>query len=272
MTTPPRHEVYAIRYATVDRAARENFLHPPRAPDAPMPMDYFVWLVRGGGRALVVDTGFGEDAAARRKRRLLQSPAAGLAALGVDAASVQDVVITHLHYDHAGQLALFPRARLHVQDDEVAFATGRAMVHASIRGAFDGEDVAALVRQVHGGRVQFHDGDATLGPGISLHRIGGHTRGLQVLRVSTERGWVVLASDATHFAANLQTRNPFPIFVDLQAMLEGYDRLLALASSPDHVVPGHDPEVLRRYPLHPAGQGEIACLHAAPGPASDPNP
>lgn len=270
MTTPPHHEVYAIRYATVERAARENFLHPPAAPDAPMPMDYFVWLVRGGGRMFVVDTGFGEEAAGRRKRTLLHAPVASLAALGVDAARVEDVVITHLHYDHAGQLGLFPHARFHVQDDEVAFATGRAMNHGAIRGAFDVEDVATLVRQVHGGRVQFHDGDATLAPGVTLHRIGGHTRGLQVVRVSTERGWVVLASDATHFLANMQTRNPFPIFVDLEVMLEGYDRLLALASSPDHVIPGHDPEVLRRYALHPAGAGEIACVHVAHHPPPNP--
>lgn len=263
----PWHEVYALRYATVDRVASENFLHRPAAPDAPMPMDYFVWLVRGGGRTVVVDTGFGEEAAARRRRRLLQSPAAGLAALGVEASSVEEVIVTHLHYDHAGQLGLFPRARIHVQDDEVAFATGRSMTHGTIRGAFDGEDVVALVRHVYAGRVRFHDGDATLAPGITLHRVGGHTRGLQVVRVSTERGWVVLASDATHFRANLESRNPFPIFVDLPAVLDGYDRLLELASSPDHVVPGHDPEVLRRYPLHPAGGGEIACLHVAPAPA-----
>jgi glyoxylase-like metal-dependent hydrolase (beta-lactamase superfamily II) len=74
---------------------------------------------------------------------------------------------------------------------------------------------------------------------------------------------VVLASDATHFGANLRRRNPFPIFVDLQAMLDGYDRLLELASSPDHVIPGHDPGVLVRYPPCP-GVPDVACVHLHP--------
>jgi glyoxylase-like metal-dependent hydrolase (beta-lactamase superfamily II) len=229
-----------------------------------MHMDYFVWLVRGGGRTFLVDTGFGEDAARRRRRRLLRSPVEGLAALGVKATDVEDVVITHLHYDHAGNLGLFENARVHVQEAELAYATGPCMAHETIRHAFDVDDVLGMVKRLFGGRVRFHSGDATLAPGVTLHHLGGHTRGLQVVRVNTERGWVVLASDATHFLANMERRNPFPIFVDLQAVLDGYDRLLELASSSSHVVPGHDPEVLVRYPLLPEGGGEIACLHAAP--------
>jgi glyoxylase-like metal-dependent hydrolase (beta-lactamase superfamily II) len=129
--------------------------------------------------------------------------------------------------------------------------------------AFDVEDVIGMVRRVHAVRARFHDGDAELAPGITLHRLRGHTRGLQAVRVHTARGWVVLASDATHFRANLQRRNPFPIVDDVAAMFAGYDRLLALADSSDHVIPGHDPEVLRRWPLHPADP-DIACLHLAP--------
>lgn len=260
--TIPNYEVYAIRYATVDRLASENFLTKD-VQDRPMPMDYFVWLIRGGGQVFVVDTGFGEEAARRRRRRLLRSPVEGLAALGVDAAQVQDVVITHLHYDHAGNVGPFANARFHVQDAELAYATGPCMAHGVFRHAFDAGDVAGMVHRLFEGRVRFHSGDATLAPGITLHLVGGHTRGLQVVRVHTERGWVVLASDASHFAANLERRNPFPIFVDLQAMLDGYDRLLSLASSPDHVVPGHDPDVLRRYPVV-TGVGDVACLHASP--------
>lgn len=268
---PPEHEVYAIRYATVDRLASENF-HARVAPDAPMPMDYFVWLVRGGGRAIVVDTGFGQEAADRRRRTLLRPPGEGLAALGVDPSAVEDVVVTHLHYDHAGNLGLFENARFHLQEEEMAYATGPAMAQAPLGHAFDAEDVAGMVRRVYAGRVRFHAGDATLAPGVTLHRIGGHTRGLQVVRVTTARGPIVLASDAAHFRANLERRNPFPIFVDLQAVLDGYDRLLELAPSLDHVIPGHDPLVLRRFPRPAGGQPDVACLHQQPVPRATPRP
>lgn len=269
--SPPDHEVYAIRYATVDRLASENF-HARVAPDVPMPMDYFVWLIRGGGRVFVVDTGFAQPAADRRGRRLLRSPVDGLAALAVEASAVEDVIITHLHYDHAGNLGLFANARFHLQDAELAYATGPAMAHGSLGHAFDAEDVVTMVRRVYAGRVRFHAGDATLAPGVTLHRIGGHTRGLQVVRVTTARGPIVLASDATHFWANLERRNPFPIFVDLQAMLDGYDRLLELAPSIEHVIPGHDPQVLSRFPRLPGDRAEIASLHHPPTPRDPPRP
>jgi len=99
----------------------------------------------------------------------------------------------------------------------------------------------------------YHDGTAELAPGITLHRVGGHTRGLQVVRVHTQRGWVVLASDAAHFYANWQERRPFPIVDNVAAYLDAFTTIEALAGSPQHVIPGHDPQVLARYPAARAG-------------------
>ena len=132
-------------------------------------------------------------------------------------------MITHLHYDHIGGFAQFPSARFHVQDREMAYATGRHMTRAALSHAFTPDHVAALVMEVYAGRVVFHDGDSELAPGLSLHRVGGHTDGLQVVRVHTEVGWIVLASDATHYYENFTAGRPFPIVFDVGAMLEGYD-------------------------------------------------
>ena len=241
------YEVYAIKYAHHQRRAGENFIGGD-PHDGPMPLDYFVWLVRDGERALVVDTGFSTATAARRQRNHLRCPTEGLRMLGVDAATVRDVVITHLHYDHVGNFDLFPAATFHLQDEELRYATGRHMCHEVFSGAFDVEDVVGMVRNVYRGRVRFHDGDAALFPGISLHHIGGHTMGLQVVRVATRRGWVLLASDASHFYANMEQVRPFPIVYSVADMVAGYARMRTLADSPDHVIPGHDPQVMERYP------------------------
>src|SRR5260221_7329556 len=107
------YEVYAIRYARHDRTASENFLGGD-PHNGPMPLDYFVWAIVGGGRTFVVDTGFGLEQAQKRKRELLRSPAEGLKALGIDSGRVEDVIITHMHYDHAGGLDLFPNATFHI--------------------------------------------------------------------------------------------------------------------------------------------------------------
>lgn len=257
----PRYEVYALRYATVARKPQENFIAADPHEGAET-MDYYVWAILGHGEAIVVDTGFTAEAAARRGRQFLRSPVDALRTLGVDAQSVRDVVITHLHYDHAGNLDKFPAARFHLQEAEVAFATGPCMCEPFLRHAYDVEDVVQMVRHVYAGRVTFHRGDVELRPGISLHRVGGHTDGLQVVRVHTERGWVVLASDATHYADNFKRRSPFPIVYHVGDMLRGYDRLRGLADSDAHIVPGHDPMVLRSYPAVGEGGAEIVALHA----------
>jgi len=246
-----QYELYAIKYAHHARRASENFIGGD-PHDGPMPLDYFVWLIRGAGREIVVDTGFSAAVAAKRGRDHLRCPTAGLRLLGVDSGKVSDVVITHLHYDHVGNFDLFPAATLHLQDLEMRYATGRHMGEAQHAGAYDVEDVVGMVRRAYAGRVRFHDGDAELHPGISVHLIGGHTMGLQVVRVATRRGWVVLASDASHFYANMEQVRPFPIVYSVADMVEGYARLRALADSPAHIIPGHDPLVLERYPA-PSG-------------------
>ncbi len=256
----PRYEVYAIKYAHHARRASENFIGGD-PHDGPMPLDFFVWLIRGDGREIVVDTGFSAATALRRQREHIRCPTAGLALLGVDAKKIKDVVVTHLHYDHIGNFDLFPSASFHLQDKEMHYATGRHMAQPVFRGAFDVEDVVGMVRNAYAGRVKFHDGDAEVAPGVSVHLIGGHTMGLQVVRVATRRGWVVLASDASHFYANMEEVRPFPIVFSVADMVEGYARLRALADSAAHIIPGHDPQVLARYPApEKALQGIAARL------------
>jgi glyoxylase-like metal-dependent hydrolase (beta-lactamase superfamily II) len=251
------YEVYALKYAERDARRPEHFLGGD-PHDVPMPMDYFVWAVVGAEATWVVDTGFGELDATRRSRRLVRSVEDVLGTVGVRAAQVPDVVITHLHYDHAGGLEQFPMARFHIQDREMAFATGRHMTRPALNHAFTADHVADLVHAVHERRVVFHSGDDELAPGLSVHLIGGHTDGLQVVRVMTERGWLVLASDASHYYENMETGRPFPIVFDVGAMVDGYDKLRRLASSTDAVIPGHDPDVLRRYPAAAPGLEGIA--------------
>ena len=258
------YEVYAIRYATIDRRSSENFIGgDPHETGARM--DYFVWLVRNATHSFVVDTGFNEQAARRRKRDFLRSPVEGLAMLGVDAATVGDVILTHMHYDHVGNFDLFPNARFHLQDREMSFATGRYMCCGPFSHAYEVDEIVGMVRRVYAGRVEFHDGDAELAPGLSLHHIGGHTLGLQAVRVWTRVGWLVLASDASHYYANMEEARPFPIVADVTAMVDGWRRLKSLASAPQHVVPGHDPLVMQRYRApEPSMQGTVVRLDAEP--------
>jgi glyoxylase-like metal-dependent hydrolase (beta-lactamase superfamily II) len=243
----PQYEVFAIKYAHRDARRRDNFIGGD-PHDAPMPMDYFIWLVRNGERMVLVDTGFDTDMAIKRHRTLLRAPRDALRLFGVQPEDVREIVITHLHNDHVGTFSDFPAARFHLQDEEMEFVTGRHMRHQPFNRAYEVEHVAGMIRLVYQDRVAFHRGDSEIAPGISVIRIGGHTMGLQAVRVHTQRGWIVLASDASHYYEHFEGKRGFTLMYHLGEAIEGYGRMLALADSPQHVIPGHDPLVMQRYP------------------------
>lgn len=262
--TLPVYELYAIRYAMRPSTRSANFLGGD-PHDAPMPMDYFIWLAIGPDGPVLIDTGFTGEVAAKRKRTLLRTPAEGLAALDVSAGDIRTVILTHLHYDHVGGFQLFPNAQFHLQDDEMSYATGRYMSYDRFSHAFEVEEVIGMVRLVYGQRVTFHGGDAEIAAGISVHRLGGHTMGLQCVRVHTKRGWVVVASDASHYYEHFEKNRCFPTVFHVGDTIGGYEILHRLADSPRHIVPGHDPRVMQRYPaVSELTKGVAVRLDVAP--------
>lgn len=241
-------EVHAVRYA--DRNARtraDSFIFDDNH-DTPHAMDYFMWVLRRGEEVILVDTGYDDAEAADRDRPIRMNPHEALAPLGLNAEDITTLIVTHLHYDHAGGLHLFPNATLHMQAAEMAFATGPCMCHDVLRMPFTAGHICEAVKRLYAGKLVFHNGDGEIADGVTVHCIGGHSRGLQCVRVRTAAGWLVLASDAAHYYENFEARKPFPIVVDLQNMLDGYDTLYRLASAPELIIPGHDPLVRQYFP------------------------
>src|SRR5438270_8059835 len=182
------YEIYALRYATMSqRTPHLNFLVPDPHETTAQDLDYFVWLIRGEGRDILVDTGFNAAEAKLRNRKLTLNPVDALARFGVAADTIRDVIVTHLHYDHAGNRDLFANARFHLQDREMSYATGRCMCHGALRHPFSVAHVTQMVHHVFSERVVFHNGEGEVAPGVTLHRVGGHSDGLQVVRVETAR-------------------------------------------------------------------------------------
>jgi glyoxylase-like metal-dependent hydrolase (beta-lactamase superfamily II) len=258
------YELFALRYATRQAKRAEHFIGGD-PHDGPMPMDYFVWLARNDNRSVVIDIGFTHESGTKRGRTLERDPIDSLTLLGCDPATVKDVLLTHMHYDHVGNFHKFPNARFHLQEPEIHYATGRHMKHKQLARSFEPDDVCGIVRLNFEGRVQYYNGPATPLPGIDLVPTGGHSAGLQFVKVATKRGVVVLASDVTHFYENMEAYRPFTTAFHIGDMLDAFDTLRAHAARPELIVPGHDPLVMQRYPApSPELQGIAVRLDVEP--------
>jgi glyoxylase-like metal-dependent hydrolase (beta-lactamase superfamily II) len=249
-------EVLAVRYGTRTARRSEVYLHFDAygEPDAEQVMDYYFWVVRSdGGGVTLIDCGFNAASGGRRHRTMLCPPPEALRRLGIEPATVSTLVVTHAHYDHIGNLRDFPGARIVMSRREFDFWTGPLGGRPLFAVSAEADDVAAL-RAAHGdGRVELVDGAATLPGGLELIEVGGHTPGQLIVRV----GDVVVASDALHYYEELDRDWPFVHVADLPAMYATFDRLRELGGT-HRLVAGHDPDVMRRFPV--VGDGLAARI------------
>jgi glyoxylase-like metal-dependent hydrolase (beta-lactamase superfamily II) len=249
--SPATYEVLAIRYGC--RAARKSevFLHYPvyGEADAEIGMDYFFWLARGAGRVVLIDCGFSAAGGARRSRTMLAEPVDALARLGVRPADVTQLIVTHGHYDHIGNLAAFPAAEIIMARREYDFWTGPMGSRALFAHSAEAAEIDELRSAERAGRIGYVTGSATLAGGIEVLEVGGHTPGQLIVQVPVAAGRALVASDALHYYEEADLDRPFTHVADLAAMYRGFEVLRELAGQPGTaLVAGHDPEVVRRFP------------------------
>ncbi|MBO0693536.1 MAG: N-acyl homoserine lactonase family protein [Acidimicrobiaceae bacterium] len=255
------YEVLAVRYGRRVGKKGETYLnyHLYGEPDGPLPMDYFVWVVRNAERTVVVDTGFRPEVGTRRGRELLVDPPEGLAEVGVDAASAEVVVATHAHYDHIGNLHRFPAAEVVVSRREYEFWRGPYGRRLQFASSTEEPELAVLAELGEKDRLSFVDGRHQLAPGIEVIDVGGHTPGQMVVVVQGASGQVVLASDAVHYYEEYERDRPFSIVADLADAYRAFDTIRELTSGPGGVlVAGHDPDVMTRFPPYPGAPEGLA--------------
>jgi N-acyl homoserine lactone hydrolase len=208
-----------------------------------------VYLIEVGEERILVDTGLNPDAAADAASHYEGADSIGFFRLEqevplveqVDLGSLTKVVITHLHFDHAGGLALLPDSLpIHLQRREWEATQDPEAVARNFFLPRDYEGVEERVVLVDGDHDLLGDGS------IELLFTPGHTPGHQSVKVG-ER--FVIGADVTHFAAGLDDHR-LPIFGDdLEVQLASAERLRALRDAGAEVRPGHDPDVLVPGPV-----------------------
>ena len=261
----PVYEVYAVRFATnTARLRGQDFIADPE-PLAPHVMDFFCWVIVGGGQVIMVDTGTTRESVEQHGFDYVRCPTEALTALGFEPAGVRTVILTHLHYDHIGNLDKFPAARFHLPRAEMQYATGPDMQFHFLRRPYGAKETGRVIDNLYQGRVNLHGDVFEVAPGLSVHVVGGHTAGQAIVRVRTRVGWMVLASDALHYYEELERAVPFAVAHDIARMLAAHETIRSLADSDAHIVPAHDPLVMQRYPaVRPDLAGFVVRLDTAP--------
>jgi glyoxylase-like metal-dependent hydrolase (beta-lactamase superfamily II) len=253
---PEVRNIYAIKYAWRRAVRQEHFYEPVDDPSGDMPMDYFVWLIDTVDGFILVDTGCSRETVVRRGRIHVADPVNTLGRMNVAPTMVRTVILTHLHWDHAGNIRVFDAAELVLQRTEWDFWRSPIARRGQFSTLHEVADLQALDDALNAGHLKLLDGDAQLVPGVSVHIVGGHTPGMQVVRVNCASGPIVLASDAAHYWSNLEQDLPFSIVHTLPSMYLAFDRMRELANGEcGSIVPGHDPRVMAEFPAVPGLAG-----------------
>jgi glyoxylase-like metal-dependent hydrolase (beta-lactamase superfamily II) len=244
----PQYEVFAVHYATMKDFPVSGLV---RGADPTRKMDVcaMFWVIKGEGRTILFDAGFYRDQFMKQWHPSdYQKPSEAVARLGLKPSDITDVIISHIHWDHADGFDLFPNATIWIQKDELEYYAGEAW-QGHKRTAADPDVILGLVRLNTLGRVHLvHGDDQTIFPGITAYIGGKHTWQSQFITVATAAGTVVLASDNAYLYENLDKRIAIAQTLDVESNLRAQDRMHQLASNPRLIVPGHDPLVMTRFP------------------------
>jgi glyoxylase-like metal-dependent hydrolase (beta-lactamase superfamily II) len=258
-TPKPTYEVYAISYAVLpDFPVASLVAGADRSRKIDIQM--MVWLLKGSnGSNILVDTGFYRDKFFKQwKVKDFIKASEAIARVGLKPEDVSDLIITHMHWDHADGIDLFPKARVWIQKDEYAYYTSEAWQPGGAHGGIEPEDVMALVRLNTEGRVRLVKGDDQEAiEGIRFYTGGRHTYASQYVSVNTKTGTAIVASDKCYLYENLEKHAPIAQTLDAASNLRAQDRMKQLASSPRLIVPGHDPAVFTRFPAPGNGVAKI---------------
>ncbi|MGB6675102.1 MAG: N-acyl homoserine lactonase family protein [Terriglobales bacterium] len=254
----PQYEIYAIRYATLPGFPVSELV-PDVDPARKMDIAMMIWLIRGNGRNILLDSGFYHDRFFKDWHvNDFIKPSDTLKPLGLKPEDITDVIISHMHWDHADGMDLFPNARIWIQKDELQYYAGEAWQSKDTHGGIDADDVLTLVKLNMQGRVGMVDGDAKeILPGITCYTGGRHTYASQYVGVSTAAGTVVLASDNMYLYENLEKHVSIAETLDAASNLRAQDRMKQIASSPGLIIPGHDPAVIAKFPNVAPGIAKI---------------
>jgi len=256
---PVTYEVYALSYGTYP-GFPVSALIGGADKNRKIDLQMMIWLLKGSnGKRILVDTGCYRDTIAQLKGiKNFIKPSDTLVKVGLSANDITDVIVSHMHWDHADGIDLFPNAKIWIQKEEYDYYTGAAWQPGGKHGGIEPDDVLTLVKLNTQQKVNLIDGDnREIIDGIRVYTGGRHTFASQYVGVQTDNGTVVIASDNMYLYENLEKHAPIAQTFDADSNIKAQDRMRQIASRPDLIIPGHDPEVFVKFPKPGNGVARI---------------
>lgn len=252
---PEETAVIAVRHGEVTQLRSTAFRDYASygEPDEPITLAYYFWVILTEKRTVIVDTGFNEEVARQRGRNVLIPVPEALGHLGINADDELDLIVTHAHYDHVGNVGWFRGATVHMARAEFDYWASPANQTGPDRFLVEESELNTLQDLYRAGRLRLLNEDTQIAPGIHVLFAPGHTPGELMVHVETAGKRILLTSDAVHFDEELHFRRPFYHMHNLPQSFRSYDRIHAMraAGEIDIIVTGHDDSVSYLYPPLP---------------------
>ncbi|NLB53514.1 MAG: N-acyl homoserine lactonase family protein [Syntrophomonadaceae bacterium] len=225
----------------------------------------YVYYIEGGHKKILVDTGVMELGSTGLyngisiKEAGPQAVCAGLKKFGVNPEDIDIVILTHLHFDHAANLELFPQAVFFVQESEVIYAQEPLPIQKD-------DYLPGIAQLLNKYQVVTVDGNSWVAPGVEIIHAPGHTSGFQIVAVDTSEGKYIIAGDLVYLYLNLYPDTSEIIDADGNRIqctpIVGHDiyppgnnssltdwytsisKVLSLCGDKSHIIPGHCPTIM----------------------------
>jgi glyoxylase-like metal-dependent hydrolase (beta-lactamase superfamily II) len=201
------------------------------------------------GRNILVDAGYLDTTKTENKGYV--RPDLMLKRLNVSASDINDIILTHPHYDHIGGINLFPNAKVWMQKDDFDYFVGEAWQEKGVSEGFQKNDVRNIIEINLQGRLKLVKGDSIeIIPGIRVFIGSKHTFENQYVLVNSnsKTNKILIASDAIWFYYNYNKLLPATLCMDPKAYVGAMKRMKTLVTNPDFIIPGHDDLVFTKFP------------------------